>query len=350
MLKAFVTSDLSASQLERLKGRCQVSLGGWGASGIRLTPEELVEAAAGYEILLVGYESLPGWAIDSLPKVQLIGCTRSTPINVDLEAASRRDIPVLHTPGRNTQNAAEFTLGLMLSAAHLIGQGHHALRSGHYLGEPAAEFISADHAEDVTWKLDGESPFKDLQGIELGDKRLGIIGLGRIGSRVAQLAQAFGMRVIAYSPYTAQAEAEDLNVELVDLDSLLRQADFISIHARVTPETLGMLGEREFGLMKPGAYLMVVSRAAIVDQAALIKTLQERRIAGAALDVYWYEPLPANHPLLSMDNVTLTPHLAGASQEVRERHSQIIVDDVIAWLDGRRPEHLANPQVWPAGE
>lgn len=349
MLKAFVTSDLSAGQLDRLARRCQVSQGGWGYTGTRLTPEELAQAAAEAEIILLGYESLPGRVIESLPQLKLIGCTRSMPVNIDLAAATARRIPVLHTPGRNTQTAAEFTLGLMLAEAHRIARAHHALRSGRYLGVPATEFSAADRSCDVTWKLDGESPFKDFQGVELAGRCLGIIGLGRIGSRVAQLAQALEMRVLAYSPYTSPTQAEALNVQLVDLDTLLQQADFISVHARVTNETWGMLGEREFNLMKPSAYLISVSRAAVIDQAALIKALEQRRIAGAALDVFWFEPLPANHPLLALENVTLTPHLAGATGEVQERHSQIIVDDVIAWLDGRRPTHLANPEVWETG-
>jgi D-3-phosphoglycerate dehydrogenase len=349
MLKAFVTSDFSAGQLDRLARHCQVKQGGWGYTGTRLTPEELAQAAAEAEIILLGYESLPGRVIESLPQLKLIGCTRCMPVNIDLAAATARRIPVLHTPGRNTQTAAEFTLGLMLAEAHRIARAHHALRSGRYLGAPATEFSAADRSCDVTWKLDGESPFKDFQGVELAGRCLGIIGLGRIGSRVAQLAQALEMRVLAYSPYTSSTQAEALNVQLVDLDTLLQQADFISVHARVTNETWGMLGEREFNLMKPSAYLISVSRAAVIDQAALIKALEQRRIAGAALDVFWFEPLPANHPLLALENVTLTPHLAGATGEVQERHSQIIVDDVIAWLDGRRPTHLANPEVWETG-
>ncbi len=346
MLKAFVTSDLSAVQLERLGRHCQVTRGGWGTTGVRLTPSALARAAARAEILLVGYESLPGQTIESLPSLKLIGCTRSTPVNIDLSAATAQHIPVLYTPGRNTQTAAEFTLGLMLAEAHRIARAHHALRSGHYLGLPASDFSAADRSSDVTWKLDGESPFKDFQGIELAGHCLGIIGMGRIGSRVAQLAQAFNMNVLAYSPYSSPIEASALNVQLVDLNTLLRQADFISVHARVTNETWGMLGERELYLMKPTAYLISVSRAAVIDQAALIKALEQRRIAGAALDVFWFEPLPSNHPLLSLENVTLTPHLAGATVEVQELHSQMIVDDVIAWLEGWRPTHLANPEVW----
>lgn len=343
---AFVTSDLSPAAMNRLVERFEVQHGGWGCTQSRLTPEELVQVAATAEVLLVSYEQVPGWAIEALPRLRLIGCTRSTPVNIDLAVATSRGIPVLHTPGRNTQCAAEFTLGLMLAAAHHIAQAHYALRRGEYLGPPVTAFEGADRSGDVIWNIDGKCPFKDLQGFELADHYLGIIGLGKIGRQVARLAQALDMHVIAYSPHSSPEEAAAQHVQLVDLDSLLQQADIISIHAGVTHETWGMLGPWEFSLMKPSAYLINISRAAIIDQAALIEALQQGRIAGAALDVFWFEPLPANHPLLSMDNVTLTPHLGGAALEVTEHHSRMIVDDVLAWLDGNRPLHLANPQVW----
>jgi len=343
---AFVTSDMTPEHLDRLARHCQVRRGGWGLTGTRLTPEELAQAAYEAEILIVGYEKLPERVIAALPNLQLIGCTRSTPVNIDLPAATARRIPVVHAPWRNTQTAAEFTLGLMLAEAHRIARSHHALRSGRYLGDSIAEPNAADHSGDVIWQLDGDSPFKIFQGVELAGKTLGIIGLGRIGSRVAQLAQAFDMRVLAFSPYTRPEPAVALKTTLVGLEDMLRQADFVSLHANVTDETRGMLGERELGLMKSTAYLICVSRAALIDQAALIRALQEGRIAGAALDVYWVEPLPANHPLLALENVTLTAHLAGATREVKERHSQMVVDDVIAWLDGRRPARLANPHAW----
>lgn len=349
MLNIFVTSDLTAKQINRLRSRCLVRRGGWGVTGIRLTPEELVAAAADVEILLVGYEAVPARVIEALPKLRLIGCTRSTPVNIDIAAATTLQIPVLHTPGRNTQTAAEFTLGLMLAETHRIARGHHALKSGRYLGPLARDFTEADRSTDITWKLDGESPFKDFQGVELAGRILGIIGLGRIGSRVAQLAQAFDMQVWAYSPYSTAQEASVLGIQLVSLSTLLRQSDFVSVHTRLTAETRGMLGVDELNLMKPTAYLINISRAAMIDQVALIDALQQRRIAGAALDVFWHEPLPANHPLLQLDNVTLTPHLAGATRQVQEHHSKMIVDDVLDWLDGRRPAHIANIEVWEQG-
>lgn len=346
MFKAFITSDLSEVQYQRLAARMHCQRGGWGISGEKLSPAALIESAQEADILVISYEQVTEQVFQQLVQLKLVGCTRSTPVNIHLPSATQRDIPVLHTPGRNTQTAAEFTLGLMLSAAHHIAHSHHALRSGKYLGNIAQDFQGFDPGHDITWKLDGESPFKDFQGSELYGRTLGIIGLGKIGSRVAQLAQAFGMQVIAFSPYSHAQEAAAIGVKLIPLDDLMRRSDFLTIHARVSPETWGLIGEAQFKLIKPGAYLISTSRAAIIDQAALIQALQQHRIAGAALDVYWYEPLPRNHPLLQMENVTLTPHLAGATRDVVERHSQMIVDDILTWLDGGRPRYVANPEVY----
>lgn len=342
MRNLFVTSDITPDQLERLSTCCSITRAGWGFTGVRLTPHELARQAQQAHILLVGYETVDASVIAALPHLELIACTRTNPLNIDLGAASARRIPVLHAPGRNTQSAAEFTLGLMLAAAHKIAQGHHALRSGLYLGAPAGEFSGADTTKDVIWKLDDVSPFKDFLGANLAGRTLGIIGLGRIGGKVAQLARAFDMQLLAYSPFSQIEEAQQLGVKLVALDALLQSADFISLHAGVTPATVGLIGKRELALMKPTAYLINTSRAALIDQASLIDALQAGRIAGAALDVFWYEPLPANHPLLQLDNVTLTPHLAGATADVKALHSQIIVDDILRWLAGEPPVNMAN--------
>lgn len=345
-MQAFITSDLTEKQLLRLSQRVRIQRGGWGVTGDRLSPNALIQAAKYVDILLVSYEQVSEQVIQNLPGLKLIGCTRSTPVNIHLPSATRRGIPVLHTPGRNTQTVAEFTMGLILSAAHHIAASHHALKSGRYLGPKNSDWKGFDPGQDITWKLNGESPFKDYQGIEISGLTLGIIGLGKIGSRVAQLAQAFSMPVIAFSPYTSHQDATSIGVELVSLEKLLKQADFISIHMHVSAETQGMIGEDQFNLMKPSAYLINTSRAATIDQAALVHSLETRRIAGAALDVYWYEPLPRNHPFLHMENVTLTPHLAGATRDVVERHSQMIVNDILTWLAGGRPEHVANPEVF----
>jgi D-3-phosphoglycerate dehydrogenase len=341
-MKIIVTSKMTDNQLDRLRGKAELVEIGWGKTGNMLTEDEMSAALMDADILLVGYENVPSRVILNAPQLKLIGCSRSNPVNIDHVAATQRGIPVLYTPGRNANAAAEFTMGLMLSAARNIGQAFHAMKSNQFLGEPMDHFSGADVKEDVVWTLDGPSPYKLFRGVELCGRTLGLIGLGNIGTRVVKLAQAFGMRVIAFDPYLAPGRAHGLNVEMVSLEDLLRQADFISVHCKVSKETIGLLGPREFSLMKPTAYLINTARAVIVDQASLIDALKNKKIAGAAMDVYWYEPLPSNHPLLSMDNVTLTPHLGGSTVDVPERHSKMIVDDVLAWMEGGQPERVYN--------
>ena len=349
MLKALVTMKLTDTQFDRLRQRCDVVLTGWGRTGQLMNEAELLRETRDADILLVGYEAVSARVIGEAARLRLLGCARANPVNIDVPAASARGIPLLYTPGRNANTAAEFTMGLMLAESRHIARAYHALRGGQYLGAPMERFAGADPKEDVVWTLDGPSPYKLFRGVELGGRTLGLIGLGHIGARVAHFARAFDMEVVACDPYLGPDQAAAQGVRLVSLDDLLRQADFISVHCKVSRETEGLLGPREFALMKPGAYVINTARAIIIDQEALVDALRRRRIAGAALDVYWYEPLPANHPLLALDNVTLTPHLGGATEDVPERHSRMIVDDVFAWLDQSRPERVYNPEVLAPG-
>ncbi len=348
MTKIVVTMKLTPGQMARLRARAEVIETGWGVTGKKLTVPELNAALEDADALLVGYEQIPGEVIEKAAGLKLIGCARANPVNIDSSTASRRGIPVVYTPGRNANTAAEFTMGLMLAQSRHIAQAYHALKTGHYLGKPMDHFSGADSNEDVVWNLDGDSPYKRYRGVELCGRTLGLVGLGNIGSRVAHFAHGFDMRVIAFDPYLKPERAAEIGVQQVSLDELLSQADFISMHCKVSEETKGLLGKREFALMKPTAYVINTARAIVIDQEALIEALQNKRIAGAALDVYWYEPLPSNHPLLSLDNVTFTPHLGGATEDVPERHSRMIVDDVFAWMDGKRPERVYNAnQLWP---
>ncbi len=346
-LTALVTLLISDAQLERLRSRCEVRLAGWGQTGNRLSEDEVVALSHSTQLLIVGYEPVSARVIAANPDLRLIACGRGNPVNVDVAAATARGIPVIHTPGRNALAAAEFTLGLMINAARNITRGDRALRAGRYVGTERAEFAGADPSPDITWNLDGESPYKELCGLELHGRTLGLIGLGHVAEEVARLARAFGMRVTAYSFGNDRVHAEALQIELTGLDDLLAQSDFLSVHCRVSPQSRGLLNREAFAAMKPGAYLINTARAAVIDQTALLEALSEQRIAGAALDVFWYEPIPANHPLLAMENVILTPHLGGAAEEVAERHSRMIVDDVFAWLDGKKPRNLFNPAALP---
>lgn len=345
MTKVVVTMSITDKELNRLKAHCEVIVTGWGKTGMRLTQSEMMEAASEADILLIGYENLTGELILNSPNLKIIGCARSNPVNIDVTTASKLKIPVLYTPARNAISTAEYTMGIIISETRNIAKSYHAMKTGRFLGQPEKDFEGSDLRPDVIWNLDGESPYKEFRGVELNGKTLGLIGLGSIGSKVARLAQAFGMKVIAYSLSKDAEKAEALGVQLISLDELLQTSDIVSVHCRVTPETIGLIGNREIELMKPTAYLINTARAVLIDQQALLAALQNKRIAGAAVDVFWVEPLPSNHPLLELDNLTITPHLAGSTAEVIERQSKMIVDDVLTWIEGGIPKFVFNPDV-----
>lgn len=341
-IEVLVTMMLSESQLSRLSEKCHIVQAGWGSTGYRLSEEELCNRISDVDILLVGYEKVTNRVIKSAPNLKLIGVARANPANIEMATANALKIPVLHTPGRNAIAAAEFTIGLMLSQARQISNGDRLLRSGKYLAKTREELYIENPEEDVIWDIDGDSPYTNLKGVELCGKTLGLIGFGNVASRVSQLAIAFGMKVICYTPPRDEERARNQGVTIVPLKQLFSESDFISVHCSVTPDTKSILDAEAFSLMKNTAYIINTSRATMIDQIAFLYALEEGQIRGAALDVFWYEPLPENHPLLKLENVTLTPHLAGATHEVPERHSRMLVDDVIAWMEGRIPRNVFN--------
>jgi len=339
-LKIAVTAEIRPDFLEKLREIGDVEVCGWIKTGVLMSEAEQIEALRGVHVYLVGYELVSERVIANCPSLELVACARANPVNVDTAALEARRIPLLYTPGRNAVAAAEFTMGLMLAEARHIARAYRSLREGRFLGAPAADILDAPEKSDVVWNLSGESPYKYYHGFELHGKTLSLLGLGHIGRMVARYAQAFDMRVLSHDPYFDEAEARALGVTLVDLPTLFREADFLSIHCKVSEETKGIVNADAFSRMKKTAVLVNTARASIVDQAALVDALRNKTIAGAALDVYWEEPLPSNHPLLTMDNATLTPHLAGASFDVPERHSEIVVEDILRWAEGKTPYNI----------
>lgn len=344
--ETLITMSISDIQLERLKERCNITQAGWGYTGCRLNEDDLCDMIQNVEILLAGYENITSRVIHAAKKLKIIGISRSNPVNVDLSVANTRGIPVLFTPGRNSTAAAEFTMGLILDQARHISHGDRALRSGKYLGESNCNLFQNNPSTDVTWNLDGDTPYTVFRGVELHGRTLGLIGFGNVANKVADIAHAFGMQIISYAPNYSHERADHLKIRMVSLDTLLSESDFISVHCKATSETKDMLDERAFSLMKPSVYIINTARASIINQQALIQALLNGKIAGAALDVFWCEPLPSNHPLLKMENVTLSPHLAGSTREVPERHSKILVDDIIDWLDGKKPKYVFNSGIY----
>jgi len=237
--------------------------------------------------------------------------------NVDVEAATRRGVMVVNAPQSNIVSAAEHTIALMLAQARNITQANAALKAGRWERER-------------------------YQGIELAGKTFGVVGLGRVGSMVAQRCAAFGMRVIAFDPYVPRERAKEMGVELMPtLEALLVQADFVSLHLPRTPDTEGLIGDRELALMKDGARLVNTSRGAIVDEAALAKAIEDGHLAGAALDVFAEEPTTES-PLFAFDQVVVTPHLGASTVEAQDKAGASIAEMVRLALMGEFVPHAVN--------
>ena len=236
------------------------------------------------------------------PRLRLISVWGTGTDHIDLAAAARRGIAVRNTPGVSAVSIAEHTLALLLAVARRIPQADAATRRGEW---PRG------------------------QSVELNGKTCGVVGLGAIGRRFAQLAAGIGMRVVAWTMHPRSLPG----IEMVDLDDLYRAGDVVSIHLRLSPETEGMLGARQFALMKPGAILLNTARGAIVQEPALLEALQTRTIAGAGLDVFTVEPLPPGHAFTKLPNVVLTPHCAGITPEALEAGLRMAVENIWSFAD-----------------
>ena len=240
--------------------------------------------------------------------------------NIDVETATTRKIVVVNAPTASTVSVAELAIGHMISLARHLPMADRSVKEGR-------------------WEKKG------LEGRELSGKVLGLLGSGRIGGEVAKRAHAFGMEVIAFDPYLSLATADSLGIRLVDKESLFRDADFVSVHAALTPETKGLVGQNELALMKRTAVLVNCARGEIVQEGALAEAVRSGTIAGAALDVFEKEP-PTGSPLLAAPHVVFSPHLGASTEEAQARAGEIIADQVLKTLDGKRPEFCVNPKVY----
>lgn len=314
-MKALITAQFDPSYLQRLSEQMEVSQTGWGVSGVALAPDDLVREMTGCDVLITEIEVCDDRVIQACPELRFIAVCRNNPLNVDARAARRRGIPVTYTPGRNAQAVAEFTLSLMLGAARDMGRVWRQVWSG-------------------GWTFGPVEAYRDYKGYELSGRSVGIIGLGYIGRKVLQLCQAFGMTAWVYDPYLQHPAESWPGVSFVALPELLREADFITVHCPDTPETYGLIGPAELGLMKPTAILINTARGKHVNEDALLDALRQRKIAGAALDVFSREPLPLDHPFYQLDNLIMTPHVAGATFDVITHQSEMVYTEIQRWLRG----------------
>lgn len=339
-MKIFFSAEYDEEALKPLYELGEVDKEGWALGLPKFSEEELIEKTKDADIIITSYDDITRGVIENAPNLKLIACTRATPVNVDMEAAKERNIPVLYTPGRNSDSTAEMTIGLMLSIARKIPMAYSALKQGKYTAAAEVHKVTKEGLKaDVVWDITMDSPYSVFKGTQLHGKTLGILGYGSIGRRVGKIARAIGMELLIYDPYVSEIDVEDFGVRKAEsLKQLMQEADFVTCHMKVTPETTGIVSREMIGYMKPTAYFINASRGAILDEEALIDALREKRIRGAAFDVYASEPIRSNHPYITeLDNVVITPHIAGATEEVLPNHTKMIVSDVKRFLKG---EHM----------
>lgn len=280
-------------------------------------PDEVAAFIGDAALLVTHLAPVSRSMLQRLPKLKFIAVSRGGPVNIDMQAARDHKVLVVNTPGRNASAVAEFTIGAILAETRLIRSGHEALRGG-------------------AWR--GDLYRADRTGRELGEMTVGIVGYGAIGTRVVKLLKAFGCKILVADPYV-QLSVQDRNdgVEHVALSELLARADVVSLHARVTAETTGFIDRAALARVKPGAIFINTARGPLVDYTALYETLSAGRLGGAMLDTFAVEPVPPDWPLLQLPNVTLTPHIAGASLRTVTIAADQAAEEVRRYLAGEPP-------------
>src|SRR5882724_1276056 len=289
----------------------------------------ILRDAHAYQIGAARDELAPHFHVDAkllkrAPNLLLVSSNGAGFDPVDVEACTEAGVLVVNQSGGNAYSVAEHALGMLLTLSKRIIEADRALRRDRDVNRNA------------------------LMGTEAQGRTIGIVGIGNVGRRVAELCRGLlGMNVLAYDPYLSKSDIAERGAQKVELDELLRRSDYVSINCPLTKESRGMIGAKQFALMQPHAYFITTARGFIHDETALVEALRDRRIAGAGLDVWAKEPPPPDHPLLQFDNVLASPHTAGVTREARENMARIAAEQMLDALDGKRPPRIVNPEVWP---
>ncbi len=284
-------------------------------------PQKLYREITDAELLLTHFCPVPADLIAAGKSLKLIGTCRGGMEHVDINTATKRNIPVIHCI-RNAEATSDFAIGLMFAETRNIARAHASMKQGVW----RKEYINSGYTTSLC------------------EMTLGVVGLGHIGKLVAKKAAGLGMKVIAYDPYVKQSALDEagLPVRLVEQETLFRTADVVTLHLRLTPETKDCIDEKLIGMMKPTAYLINTSRAGVLKKDALISALQNKTIGGAALDVYWEEPIPAGDPLLALDNLTMTPHNAGNVVDALPQSPLLLARTIKAFWETGKSDMVVN--------
>ena len=322
--RIYITQPVAGSAVERLKRAADVDM---NPDPLHIPDkDEMLAAVRAHDILFcLLHDRVDGDVIAANPGLRMVASMKINPAEIDVAAATARRIPVTGIPPMVTEATADIHFALLLAVARRLVEGDRLVREGVFPGGLSSH----------------------LEGAGVSGKVIGLIGGGgRIGKAVARRARGFSMRTVYWTPRRKpEAEEREAGLEYVPMDRLLAESDFVSVHAPLRPETRHLIGERELKLMKPNAFIINTARGPIIDEGALVRALAERRIAGAGLDVFEHEP-KVDPALLAMPNVVLAPHLGSAVRELREQMANIVVDNILAVLEGRRPPNCWNTEIF----
>lgn len=330
-MKILITADFTEQGVAMLARHGEVVHEPWSETGTLWMAEDLAErvTAEAIDVLVVEVDLVHEEVFEAR-ELRAVGCCRGEPINVDLDAATEKGVPVVFAPGRNARSVADLTLAFMLDLARGVVRMHQRLTSGAF--DPS----------------DVKSLIADLgaaRGFELGGATVGLLGLGAVGRETAKRLRGFGCRVIAHDPHVADTVYEELGVSRVELDDLFRRSDLLSLHCAVTEETRGVVSATRIASMKDGAYLINTARHSLIDGDAVLAALKSGKLAGAGLDVFAAEPPLPDDPFFALDNVVCTPHIGGATRDVVLHQTMMVARDLDRVLRGTPPDHCANPEV-----
>ncbi len=330
-MKTLITAKITDQCLRELKKLLDITYEPWRETGIiYFDVKELAEKLLGYDIFITEADDIKKSEIFNQIDLKLIVSCRGDPFNIDLVTATKNKIPVLNTPLRNVDAVAEATIGFILSLARKLYKVDRVLHS--------EDFEIIDFEDWVEY-------FNQFEGVELKGKTIGIIGFGQIGRRVADRLKPFGVNFLIYDPYVLDEKVEDYGKK-VDIDFLMRESDFITIHAIATDENDNLINEERIYMMKKTAYIINTAKGSLIDYDALYQALEKKKIAGAALDVFPMEPIDEDNKFLELSNVIVSPHIGGNTIEIIERQSKMLLEDIKLWLNDEIPKHILNPEVF----
>jgi D-3-phosphoglycerate dehydrogenase len=324
-MRVLILAPFADAQVNRLSARIDVTHESWLDTRRIWDPEDLGARcrAESIDALVIEADFAFAELFDAAPALRFVGVCRNALNQVDVDAATAAGVAVTHAPGRNTNAVAEMAIASMLALARRIPAAHHLVAGGGWR-DPAAGY-------------------REFRGREVRGSVVGVVGFGQIGREVARLCTALGARVLAYDPLVPPRQIEALGATAASLDGLAAGADFVTLHVPEDDSTRHLVDGAFLAGMQPHAFLVNTAAGGAVDAAALAEALAAGRIAGASLDVFEGHPLPQSSPLMSAPNLLLTPHIAGATAETVDRHSAIIAEELLRFLDDQPLRHLVNP-------